>query len=153
MYLKNNQLLLICLLLIFLLCFFCNDNYEYLSSTDNNSLNINGESLEKCSTNPDKITGWFRDGYCRTDDNDTGTHTVCAKMTDEFLNYTRDRGNDLTTSTENFSGLVKDDYWCLCALRWKEAFDDNIAPPVKINSTHSKSLEYIEYSDLINNSI
>ena len=149
MYLKNNKLLLICLLFLFLFCFFCNDNYEYLSPTNN----INEELLEQCSTHPDKVTGWLRDGYCKTDDNDEGTHTVCAKMTNEFLNYTRDRGNDLITPRTNFSGLEKDDFWCLCALRWQEAFDDGVAPPIKINSTHSKSLDYIEHSDLINNSI
>ena len=79
--------------------------------------NVFGGELEVCSKNP--VTGYWRDGYCKTDDRDQGTHTVCAKMTDEFLTYTKSQGNDLSTQRGGFPGLNAGDKWCLCAIRWR----------------------------------
>ena len=121
-------------------------NIEGLENQDER--NVLGNTLEICGTNPK--TGWFRNGYCTTDDNDKGTHTVCAKMTQQFLDFTKSRGNDLITpsSEYNFPGLIPGDNWCLCALRWKEAYDNNYAPPILIDSTHEKTTEYINLSTL-----
>ena len=83
--------------------------------------------LQVCSTKP--MTGWFRDGYCRTQSADKGRHVVCAEMTQEFLDFTRRRGNDLSTPRGRFVGLKPGDRWCLCALRWREAHEAGKAPP------------------------
>lgn len=111
-------------------------------------LNVLGTELEKCGIDP--ITGFFRDGCCKTGANDHGTHTVCAIMTDEFLDFTKRNGNDLTTAKPefNFPGLKAGDKWCLCALRWEEARIAGVAPKIKLSSTNIKTLEIIEISDL-----
>lgn len=111
-------------------------------------LNISGTKLQKCGDNPK--TGYFRDGFCHTDPSDQGTHVVCAKVTKEFLEFTKTKGNDLTTarSNYNFPGLVPGDNWCLCALRWKEAFINGQAPKINLSATHSKALEFIDMSTL-----
>lgn len=111
-------------------------------------LNVLGTELEKCGIDP--ITGFFRDGCCNTGANDHGTHTVCAIMTDEFLDFTKRNGNDLTTARPefNFPGLKAGDKWCLCALRWEEARIAGVAPKIKLSSTNIKTLEIIEISDL-----
>ena len=108
------------------------------------SKNINNESLEICSKNP--LTGYFRDGYCNTDENDYGTHTVCAQVTNQFLNYTKNKGNDLITPSpsNNFPGLKEGDHWCLCALRYKQAKDDGIHLQVNKKATHKKTLDYVK---------
>ena len=113
--------------------------------------NIYDESLQVCSTDP--MTGYHRSGYCFTDDMDHGTHTVCAKVNDEFLDYTKSMGNDLSTRKDeyNFPGLKPGDRWCVCALRWKEAFKAGCAPKVILEATHEKSLEYVDIEDLISN--
>jgi len=105
--------------------------------------NILGTELQLCCTDP--VTGFFRDGYCHTNHMDKGTHVVCAIMTDEFLNYTKTKGNDLCTPHPEyqFPGLRQGDVWCLCVLRWKEAYKDGVAPPLKAEATHEKTLEYI----------
>ena len=108
--------------------------------------NVLGEELQICGTDP--MTGWTRDGYCKTDENDTGTHTVCAEVNDEFLDFTKKRGNDLSTNTDSFRGLKSGDKWCLCALRWKQAFDEGKAPPVKIEATNSATLKHVELENL-----
>ena len=112
--------------------------------------NVLGNKLEICGTNP--MTGWLRDGYCNTDDNDKGTHTVCSTMTKEFLDFTKSKGNDLTTPSDkyDFPGLKPGDKWCLCALRWKEAYDENpkFAPPINIPATHHKTKDYIDLNIL-----
>ena len=97
------------------------------------------------------MTGYFRDGSCRTDATDRGTHVVCAVMTEAFLTFTRERGNDLSTPNPRyqFPGLKPGDGWCLCALRWKEAFAAGVAPPVRLESTHEKALEFIAFEDLL----
>jgi uncharacterized protein len=95
------------------------------------------------------MTGWKRDGKCNTDENDQGTHTVCAQVTDEFLEYTKSQGNDLSTPTKNgFPGLKEGDKWCLCALRWREAQEAGVAPLLDLNATNSKTLEYV-YSGIL----
>jgi uncharacterized protein (DUF2237 family) len=104
--------------------------------------------LEKCSVTP--RTGWFRDGSCRTDDTDAGRHVVCAMMTEEFLDFTGRRGNDLSTPAleHGFPGLAPGDFWCLCADRWQEALEAGVAPPVWLAATHSAALEVVSLDDL-----
>ena len=95
-----------------------------------NALNVLGEELVPCSYDP--LTGYYRDGCCNTDDHDQGSHVVCAKVTQEFLDFSLTRGNDLVTprAEYRFAGLKAGDRWCLCAMRWKEALDAGVAPPV-----------------------
>tara|TARA_B100001093_G_scaffold493056_1_gene534829 strand:- start:201 stop:671 length:471 start_codon:yes stop_codon:yes gene_type:complete len=116
-----------------------------------NQLNIYGEPLQICGMDP--ITGWKRDGYCNTNNNDHGTHTVCARVNDEFLDYTTSKGNDLITPIGSFTGLRDGDNWCLCALRYKQAIYDNKQPPIFLDSTNEKTLKYLDIEDLENNSI
>ena len=94
----------------------------------------------------DPMTGFFRDGYCHTNNMDQGTHVVCAVMTDEFLEFTKSCGNDLSTPRPEyqFPGLKAGDHWCLCVLRWKEAHEEGVAPPIKPEATHEKTLEFID---------
>jgi len=110
--------------------------------------NVLGGPLEVCCTSP--MTGFYRDGICSTGARDVGVHVVCAQMTEEFLTYTKAQGNDLSTPVPAFSfpGLKAGDRWCLCASRWKEAFDDGVAPPVVLASTHVAALEYVTLADL-----
>ena len=105
--------------------------------------NVFGEPLEPCSKDP--LTGWFRDGCCNTGPGDIGTHTVCAIVSDEFLEFSKSRGNDLTRDYPeyNFKGLKDGDRWCLCASRWVEAYDVGLAPPVILESTHIKTLKFV----------
>jgi uncharacterized protein (DUF2237 family) len=111
--------------------------------------NVFGTELKPCSTKP--LTGYFRDGSCNTDETDFGSHTVCVVMTEEFLRYSFDKGNDLITPQPEyqFPGLGPGDHWCLCALRWKEAFDDGKAPLVNLEATHERALEVLSMHDLI----
>lgn len=105
------------------------------------SVNVLGTQLKLCCSSP--MTGWFRDGYCRTDDNDTGRHVVCALITEDFLKFSKSRGNDLITPRmPSFTGLVEGDKWCLCAMRWKEAFDAGVAPLVDLEATSTAALHY-----------
>lgn len=110
--------------------------------------NVYGEPLVPCSFQP--RTGYFRDGCCRTDETDTGTHVVCAVMTAEFLAFSASRGNDLVTPRPSmqFPGLKPGDQWCLCALRWQEALQRGMAPPVILESTHQKILEFVPLAEL-----
>lgn len=96
------------------------------------------------------MTGFYRDGFCRTDEQDQGRHVICAIMTESFLAFTRSRGNDLSTPQPgyHFPGLKPGDRWCLCALRWKEAHDAGIAPPVLLSCTHERALQYIDLNEL-----
>lgn len=105
-------------------------------------LNILNKPLQPCCTAP--ATGYFRDGFCRTANNDAGTHTVCAVVTQNFLNYSASKGNDLMTPIPqwNFPGLKPGDKWCLCISRWLEAEKAGKAPPIILEATHIKSLEY-----------
>ncbi|MGF1644004.1 MAG: DUF2237 family protein [Thiotrichales bacterium] len=107
------------------------------------NLNVLGEPLEACSTSP--LTGWTRSGSCETAPRDFGSHTVCAAMTAEFLEFSRARGNDLITAVPafGFPGLQPGDSWCLCAARWKEAFEQGKAPRVRLRATHARALELV----------
>ncbi|MDG2307094.1 MAG: DUF2237 domain-containing protein [Candidatus Binatia bacterium] len=107
------------------------------------STNVFGEPLEDCSNNP--LTGFFRDGCCNTSEQDGGSHTVCVELTEEFLDFSRLRGNDLSTPRPEFGfpGLKPGDRWCLCAARWLEAYQSEAAPRVWLTRTHHKALEII----------
>jgi uncharacterized protein len=111
-------------------------------------LNVLGTPLVPCSYDP--LTGYFRDGCCQTDERDQGSHVICAKVTQAFLDFSRQRGNDLITPRPDyrFPGLKAGDRWCLCALRWKEAFEAGVAPKVILESTHSRALEYVTLEQL-----
>jgi hypothetical protein len=110
--------------------------------------NVLGGQLEPCSTDP--MTGFYRDGCCHTGAGDFGVHVVCAEMTDAFLRYTRAQGNDLSTPMPmyNFPGLKPGDRWCLCASRWKEAYDDGVAPKVILEATHEAALKVVPFECL-----
>ena len=102
--------------------------------------NVLGEPLVPCSYDP--LTGYFRDGCCRTDPEDRGLHVVCAVMTERFLAFSKSRGNDLSTPRPDFDfpGLKPGDRWCLCAMRWMEAYEHGLAPDVVLESTHLNAL-------------
>ena len=104
--------------------------------------NVLGTELAECSFSP--MTGWYRDGSCKTDPTDIGRHTVCAVMTDQFLSYSKAQGNDLSTPQLGFPGLKKGDHWCLCAPRWREAFEDGMAPLIDLEATEESTLDLIE---------
>ena len=114
--------------------------------------NIFGEKLITCSNSP--LTGFFRNGCCDTDNSDLGMHTVCVIVSEEFLLFSKSKGNDLSTSVPEFgfTGLKAGDKWCLCALRWKEALMNNIAPKVILEATNEKTLDVIKIEDLLRNS-
>lgn len=101
------------------------------------------QPLELCGCAP--LTGWHRDGYCRTDPTDLGRHTVCCVVSEAFLTYARAQGNDLTTPVPEFQfpGLKPGDAWCVCAARWLEAYDDGMAPPVRLAACERSTLEII----------
>ena len=106
--------------------------------------NVLGTELESCSTAP--MTGYYRDGCCTAGDDDLGRHLVCSVMTDDFLAFTRSRGNDLSTPRPEYSfpGLKAGDRWCLCVLRWKEAADAGRAPQVVLEATHAATLRTVD---------
>ena len=112
------------------------------------SLNVLGGELLSCSEDP--LTGFFRSGHCDTCEGDHGSHTVCAVMTQEFLEFSRFRGNDLSTPRPEFQfpGLKEGDQWCLCASRWQEAFEHDMAPKVRLQATHQRALETVDLADL-----
>jgi len=107
------------------------------------ALNVWGRTLTPCSEDP--LTGFFRDGCCNTCKEDQGSHTVCIEVTQEFLEYSRFAGNDLSTPHPEFgfTGLSEGDRWCLCAGRWMEAFEKGMAPRVVLNNTHIRALEIV----------
>ena len=115
---------------------------------NNEVLNVLGAPLVPCSYDP--LTGFNRDGCCNTDEHDRGRHVICAKVTQEFLEFSFKKGNDLITPRPDyrFAGLKAGDRWCLCALRWKEAFDAGVAPLVVLESTHMKALDYVTLDQL-----
>ena len=110
--------------------------------------NVLGTLLQTCSVNP--LTGFTRNGCCETGADDTGSHTVCAQVTDEFLAFSKSRGNDLSTPKleYGFEGLIAGDRWCLCASRWLEAAEAGFAPPVILEASHEKCLEIVTLADL-----
>ena len=113
-----------------------------------NALNVLGQALAPCSFDP--LTGYFRDGCCHTREDDTGSHVVCARVTAEFLAFSRSRGNDLVTPRpeHRFAGLRPGDRWCLCASRWQEALEAGVAPPVILESTHARALDFVTLEQL-----
>ena len=112
------------------------------------ALNVLGEPLVPCGLDP--MTGFYRDGCCNTDYDDMGIHVICVKMTRAFLEFSRRRGNDLSTPIPEagFPGLKPGDRWCLCAGRWKEALDAGAAPPVVLAATHEEALAVVSLADL-----
>ena len=120
---------------------------------DTTQKNVLGEPLEPCGIDP--ITGYYRDGVCNTDETDNGSHTVCASVTDEFLEFSKSMGNDLSTPQPEFGfeGLKAGDSWCLCANRWLEAYQNNVAPNIKLKSTNIRALEVIDLDSLKAHSI
>jgi len=106
--------------------------------------NVLGQPLVACSFEP--LTGFYRDGCCKTGPDDVGSHLVCAIMTDEFLGFSKQAGNDLSTPMPQwrFPGLVAGDQWCLCVDRWKESFYAGFAPKIKLESTHINALQVVE---------
>jgi uncharacterized protein len=110
--------------------------------------NVLGGPLEPCCFEP--VTGFYRDGYCRTGPGDFGLHTVCIEVTAEFLIFSRAQGNDLSTPVPEFEfpGLKPGDCWCLCVTRWKQALDAGMAPRVRLESSHISALEFVAREDL-----
>lgn len=115
---------------------------------DDAGLNVLGGPLEPCSVDP--LTGFYRDGTCRTGPQDVGLHVVCAQMTEDFLAFSRRVGNDLSTPRPawGFPGLRPGDRWCVCADRWREAHEAGVAPPVCLEATHVSALEFASLDDL-----
>tara|TARA_B100000953_G_scaffold296551_1_gene289681 strand:+ start:2368 stop:2742 length:375 start_codon:yes stop_codon:yes gene_type:complete len=111
-------------------------------------MNVLGETLEICGTSP--LTGYFRDGLCNSDKDDIGSHTVCAQVTKDFLEFSKSTGNDLSSPNIDlgFDGLKDGDTWCLCASKWLEAFQQGAAPRIKLKSTNIKALEVIDLDTL-----
>ena len=112
------------------------------------SVNVLGEKLETCGKDP--ITGFYRDGCCNVGPDDLGLHAVCAVVTDEFLEFSKAKGNDLSTPRPEFGfeGLKAGDSWCLCAARWQEAFQAGCPPRVRLRATHQAALEKCNLEDL-----
>ena len=110
--------------------------------------NVLGGPLTECSSKP--LTGFFRDGCCNTGTQDRGVHTVCALMTEQFLEFSQARGNDLSTPMPDFGfpGLKPGDRWCLCAARWREAMQAGAAPKVVLTATHERTLDYVSLDEL-----
>ena len=114
-----------------------------MSPNDTPALNVLGEPLAVCGCDP--MTGWYRDGSCRTDGADLGRHTVCCVVDERFLSYSRAQGNDLSTPAPHygFPGLKPGDHWCVCAGRWLEAYEDGMAPPVRLEACEQSTLALI----------
>lgn len=108
--------------------------------------NVLGTDLVECGRNP--LTGFYRNGCCETGADDHGVHVVCARVTEEFLAFSASVGNDLSTPQAHFPGLRAGDRWCLCAERWKEALDAGVAPPVVLEATHARALEWVSLAEL-----
>ena len=117
------------------------------------SLNVLGGELRACCFDP--LTGYYRDGSCRTSEEDAGTHVICARVTREFLAFSLERGNDLVTPRPGmrFRGLKPGDRWCVCALRWLEALEAGVAPPVVLEATHEQALELVPLEELRRNAL
>jgi uncharacterized protein (DUF2237 family) len=114
-------------------------------------LNMLGQPIVPCSMEP--LTGYFRNGCCETDDTDFGSHTVCTQVTAEFLEFSKARGNDLSTPRPGFDGLRPGDRWCVCAARWKEAFDAGVAPPVVLAATHAEAADIVPREALLSHAL
>ena len=117
--------------------------YDQLYRPESNQLNVLGKPLQPCSMDP--LTGFYRTGCCETGDDDKGVHTVCVILTEEFLAFSQQAGNDLSTPNPyfGFPGLKPGDQWCLCALRWVQAWKMGVAPKVKLECTHERTLNFV----------
>lgn len=117
-------------------------------SPHNNRTNVLGTTLASCCFFP--LTGYYRDGFCHTGIHDVSQHTVCTRVTAEFLQFSADRGNDLITPLPefHFPGLTPGDFWCVCALRWIEALDYGVASPIKLEACHESLLELVDIDTL-----
>lgn len=113
--------------------------------------NLLGLPLESCSNRP--VTGFLRTGCCDADERDVGRHVVCVQVTEAFLVFSASRGNDLSTPRPGFPGLRPGDRWCVCAARWKEAFDADAAPPVILAATHESAIEVIDRALLLRHAL
>ena len=113
-----------------------------------NRLNVLGQPLASCCFDP--LTGYYRDGFCHTGYDDRGLHTVCAQMTAEFLSFSQTMGNDLITPLPEFGfdGLVPGDLWCICVTRWVEAYEHDVAPPIKLRACHDSVLQFVDLDTL-----
>jgi len=111
--------------------------------------NVFGQPMITCGTEP--LTGFYRDGCCNSEEEDAGVHSVCAVMTDDFLAYSKAKGNDLSTPRPEFmfSGLKAGDRWCLCVTRWVDAFQEGMAPLVVLEATHERTLDHIDLKELV----
>lgn len=111
---------------------------------DNDDQNVRGGELQPCSHDP--VTGFYRNGYCQTGPDDRGAHVVCARVTQDFLEFSKQQGNDLMTPRPEFGfdGLKEGDKWCLCASRWLEALETGVAPPIDLDATHESLRTYID---------
>jgi uncharacterized protein len=120
-----------------------------IETQQNMANNVFGEALITCSTEP--MTGFYRDGCCNSDEEDAGIHSVCVVLTEEFLAFSKLRGNDLSTPRPEymFPGLKAGDRWCLCAARWVEAHRAGCAPKVVLEATHERTLELVELRELV----
>ena len=121
---------------------------SYSEAEPKRAQNILGTDLEMCCSSP--RTGFFRDGFCHTNLQDEGAHVVCAVMTSDFLEFSKSRGNDLSTPRPEFDfpGLQDGDHWCLCALRWREAYEAGCAPKLNPKATHIRAIEFIPLEQL-----
>ena len=121
---------------------------SYHPKAELNQTNVLGTALASCCFDP--LTGYYRNGFCHTGAGDVGLHTVCAKMTREFLEFSVAKGNDLVTPLPEFGfpGLQPNDFWCACALRWVEALDAGVAPPLKLAACHESLLELVDIETL-----
>ena len=110
--------------------------------------NVLGDPLQSCSCEP--LTGWYRNGFCQTDSSDLGQHSICCVMTEQFLSYSKAQGNDLSTPMPafQFPGLKPGDHWCVCAPRWKQAYDDGVAPLVRLEATEDTALTVVSLDQL-----
>lgn len=117
------------------------------------SRNVLGTTLETCCTDP--MTGWHRNGRCETDQQDIGRHVVCARVSEEFLAFSRAQGNDLSAASPDgdFPGLKAGDCWCLCAARWKQALDAGVAPKIRLASTEESVLEFATLEELTDHAL
>lgn len=123
------------------------DPYNF-PQPENNKINVLGTALASCCFAP--LTGYYRNGFCHTGETDLGFHTVCAKITREFLEFSAIQGNDLTTPIpeHHFYGLQPNDFWCVSALRWLEALDYGVAPPIKLEACHESLLKLVDIDTL-----
>ena len=119
-----------------------------MSQTKRKGKNVLGKPLENCSEDP--MTGWYRNGFCETDPTDLGQHSICCVMSESFLTYSKAQGNDLSTPVPafRFPGLKPGDHWCVCAPRWKQAYDDGMAPPVRLEATEESALAVVSLEQL-----